>query len=99
MSLSVTDHPTAEWVALTDAFPSEVAVDYMILDRDGCYGQAVTKRPAALGIRDHLIAARSPWQNSHAERLIGSIRQECLDRIIIFGGAHLPSHRPIRPLS
>jgi hypothetical protein len=71
ISLSVTDHPTAEWVArqLTDAFPWDEAPDYMIRDRDGCYGQAVTKRLAAMGIRDHPTAARSPWQNGHADWL------------------------------
>ena len=91
ISLSVTDHPTAEWIArqLTDAFPWDEAPDYMIRDRDGCYGHAVTKRLAAMGIRDHPIAPRSPWQNGHAERLIGSIRRECLDHIVVFGEAHL----------
>jgi transposase InsO family protein len=90
ISLSVTDHPTAEWVArqLTDAFPWDEAPDYMIRDRDGCYGQAVTKRLAAMGIRDHPAAARSPWQNGHAERLIGSIRRECLDHVVVFGETH-----------
>src|SRR5215217_6640095 len=69
ISLSVTDHPTADWIArqLTDAFPWDEAPDYMIRDRDGCYGRAVTKRLAAMGIRDHPIAPRSPWQNGHAE--------------------------------
>ena len=62
----------------------------MIRDRDGCYGQAVTKRLAAMGIRDHPIAPRSPWQNGHAaERLIGSIRRECLDHIVVTGEQHL----------
>ncbi|WP_296350792.1 integrase core domain-containing protein [Reyranella sp.] len=91
ISLSVTDHPTADWIArqLTDAFPWDEAPDYMIRDRDGCYGRAVTKRLAAMGIRDHPIAPRSPWQNGHAERLIGSIRRECLDHTIIIGEAHL----------
>jgi transposase InsO family protein len=90
ISLSVTDHPTAEWIArqITDAFPWDDAPDYMIRDRDGCYGQAVTKRLAAMGIRDHPIAPRSPWQNGHAERLIGSIRRECLDHVVVFGEAH-----------
>jgi transposase InsO family protein len=91
ISLSVTDHPTAEWIArqLTDAFPWDEAPDYMVRDRDKCYGHAVTKRLAAMGIRDHPIAPRSPWQNGHAERLIGSIRRECLDHIVVFGGPHL----------
>ena len=83
ISLSVTDHPTADWIArqLTDAFPWDEAPDYMIRDRDGCYGRAVTKRLAAMGIRDHPIAPRSPWQNGHAERLIGSIRR--LGRLLV----------------
>lgn len=91
ISLGVTDHPTAEWIAcqLTDAFPWDEAPDYMIRDRDGCYGPAVRKRLAAMGIRDHPIAAGAPWQNGHAERLIGSIRRECLDHIVVFGEAHL----------
>ncbi len=91
ISLSVTDHPTAEWIArqITDAFPWDEAPDYMVRDRDKCYGQAVTRRLAAMGIRDHPIAPRSPWQNGHAERLIGSIRRECLDHIVVLGEAHL----------
>src|SRR5712675_2406601 len=91
ISLSVTAHPTAEWIArqITDAFPWDEAPDYLIRDRDASYGQAVTKRLAAMGIRDHPTASRSPWQNGHAERLIGSIRRECLDHIVVFGEAHL----------
>ena len=91
ISLSVTAHPTAEWIArqITDAFPRDEAPDYMIRDRDASYGHAVTKRLAAIGIRDHPIVWRSPWQNGHAERLIGSIRRECLDHIVVFGEAHL----------
>jgi len=91
ISLSVTANPTAEWIArqITEAFPWDEAPDYIIRDRDGSYGQAVTKRLAAMGIRDHPTAARSPWQNGHAERLIGSIRRECLDHIVVFGEAHL----------
>jgi transposase InsO family protein len=91
ISLSVTAHPTADWIArqITDAFPWDEAPEYMIRDRDGCYGQAVTKRLAAMGIRDHPTARRFPWQNGHAERLIGSIRRECLDHIVVFGEAHL----------
>ena len=91
ISLSITAHPTAEWIAqqITDAFPWDEAPNYMIRDRDASYGQAVTKRLAAMGIRDHPIVPRSPWQNGHAERLIGSIRRECLDHIVVFGEAHL----------
>ena len=91
ISLSVTNHPTAEWIArqITEAFPWDSAPTHLIRDRDASYGHAVTKRLAAMGIRDHPIAPRSPWQNGHAERLIGSIRRECLDHIVIFGEAHL----------
>jgi transposase InsO family protein len=91
ISLSVTANPTADWIArqVTDAFPWNEAPDYLIRDRDGSYGHAVTKRLAAMGIRDHPTAALSPWQNGHAERLIGSIRRECLDHIVVFGDAHL----------
>jgi transposase InsO family protein len=74
ISLSVTAHPTAEWIAhqITDAFPWDEAPDHLIRDRDASYGSAVTKRLAAMGIRDHPIAPRSPWQNGHAERSAGS---------------------------
>jgi transposase InsO family protein len=91
ISLSVTDHPTAQWIArqITEAFPWDEAPTHLIRDRDGAYGHAVTRRLAAMGIRDHPIAPSSPWQNGHAERLIGSIRRECLDHVLIFGEAHL----------
>ena len=90
ISLSVTTHPTAEWIArqITEAFPWDSAPIHL-RDRDAAYGLAVTRRLAAMGIRDHPIAPRSPWQNGHAERLIGSIRRECLDHVVIFGEAHL----------
>src|SRR6266404_3660432 len=91
ISLTVTTNPTAEWIArqITDAFPWNEAPDYLIRDRDAAYGHAVTRRLTAMGIRDHPTAARSPWQNGHAERLIGSIRRECLNHIVVFGEAHL----------
>jgi transposase InsO family protein len=91
MSLSVTTNPTAEWIGhqITEAFPWDDVPEHLIRDRDAAYGHAVTKRLAAIGIRDHPTAARSPWQNGHAERLIGSIRRECLDHVVVFGEAHL----------
>ena len=58
-------------------------------DRDKAFGPAYTRRVRAMGIRDHPVAARSPWQNGHVERLIGSIRRECLDHFTVFGEAHL----------
>jgi transposase InsO family protein len=89
--INVTAHPTAEWVArqIAEAFPWNVAPRYMIRDRDRIYGAVVTRRLRAMGIRDKHIAPASPWQNGFAERLIGSIRRECLDHIIVLGEAHL----------
>jgi transposase InsO family protein len=89
--LSVTDHPTAEWIArqITEAFSWDSAPTHLVRDRDASYSHAVTKRLAAMGIQDHPIAPRSPWQNGHAERLIGSIRRECLDHVVVSGESHL----------
>src|ERR1700682_5380903 len=89
--INVTTNPTAEWIArqLTEAFPWDGAPGYMIRDRDRIYGAVVTRRLRAMGIRDKPIGAASPWQNGFAERLIGSIRRECLDHIIVSGEAHL----------
>ncbi|WMT76520.1 integrase core domain-containing protein [Bradyrhizobium sp. Ash2021] len=89
--INVTTNPTAEWVArqITEAFPWDGAPDYMIRDRDRIYGTIVTRRLRAMGIRDKPTAPASPWQNGVAERLIGSIRRECLDHIVVFGEAHL----------
>jgi transposase InsO family protein len=89
--INVTSNPTAEWIArqITEALPWEQAPRYLIRDRDASYGYAVTRRLVAMGIRDRPTAPRSPWQNGHAERLIGSIRRECLDHIVILGEAHL----------
>ena len=88
---NVTGNPTAEWVArqITEAFPWNEAPRYMIRDRDRIYGSVVRRRLRAMGIRDKPIAPASPWQNGFAERLIGSIRRECLDHIVVFGEAHL----------
>ena len=91
VSISVTNNPTAEWIAgqVTDAFPWDEAPRHLIRDRDGAFGPAYTRRIRAMGIRDHPTAPRSPWQNGHVERLIGSIRRESLDHLIVFGDAHL----------
>ena len=88
---NVTSNPTAEWIArqITEAFPWDQAPRYLIRDRDSSYGTIVTQRLRAMGIRDRPIAPRSPWQNGHVERLIGSIRRECLDHVVVFGEAHL----------
>jgi transposase InsO family protein len=89
--INVTAHPTAEWVAhqIAEAFPWNEAPRYMIRDRDIIYGAVGTRRLRAMGIRDKPIAPASPWQNGVAERLIGSVRRECLDDIIVLGEAHL----------
>jgi transposase InsO family protein len=91
VSISVTNNPTAEWIAgqVTDAFPWDEAPRHLIRDRDGAFGPAYTRRIHAMGIRDHPVAPRSPWQNGHVERLIGSIRRESLDHLIVFGEGHL----------
>ena len=89
--INVTTNPTAEWIArqITEAFPWDDAPQYLIRDRDRIYGAVVTRRLRAMGIRDKPTAPASPWQNGFAERLIGSIRRECLDHIVVFGEAHL----------
>ena len=89
--ISVTSHPTAEWIArqITEAFPWNEAPRYLIRDRDRIYGAVVTHRLRAMGIRDKPTALASPWQNGFAERLIGSIRRECVDHIVVLGETHL----------
>src|SRR6266403_1060096 len=89
--ISVTTNPTAERVArqITEAFPWDDAPQYLIRDRDRTYGAVVTRRLRAMGIRDKPTAPASPWQNGFAERLIGSIRRECVDHIIVLGEVHL----------
>src|SRR2546429_7894509 len=89
--INVTAHPTAEWIAqqIVEAFPWNEAPRYLIRDRDAIYGAAVTRRIRAMGIRDKPIAPGSPWQNCFAERLIGSIRRECVDHVIALGEQHL----------
>ncbi len=87
----VTRHPTAEWLArqITEAFPWATAPAYLVRDNDGAYGHVFRSRIRAMGIRDRPISPGSPWQNGYAERLIGTVRRECLDRMLIFGESHL----------
>ena len=89
--ISVTTNPTAEWIAgqVTEAFPWDEAPRHLIRDRDGSFGPAYARRVRAMGIRDRPTAPRSPWQNGQVERLIGSIRRECLDNMVVFGEADL----------
>ena len=87
----VTRHPTAAWLArqITEAFPWALAPAYLVRDNDRAYGQVFITRVTAMGIRDRPISPGSPWQNGIAERLIGTLRRECLDHMVIFSEAHL----------
>ena len=89
--LGVTAHPTAEWIAqqFTESFAWRNAPRYVVRDRDRVYGARFVQRMRAMGIRDRPISPRSPWQNAYAERLIGSIRRDCLDHVVVFGEPHL----------
>ena len=88
---NVTAHPTAPWTAqqIVEAFPFDEAPRYLLRDRDSIYGQVFQQRVRSMGIEQVLIAPRSPWQNPYAERIIGSIRRECLDHVIVISEAHL----------
>jgi putative transposase len=88
---NVTDSPSAIWIGqqIVEAFPWDTAPKYMIRDRDGKYGEEFVRRVESLGIRQVLISTRSPWQNPYVERVIGSIRRECLDHVIVFSERHL----------
>ena len=88
---AVTRYPTAEWLAqqIVEAFPWDTAPIYLVRDNDGAYGHVFIRRVRAMGIRDRPISPRSPWQNPYAERLIGTIRRDCLDHVLISGERHL----------
>src|SRR5499427_5844240 len=87
----VTRHPTAERLArqITEAFPRATAPTYLVRDNDRAYGHVFKSRVRAMGIRDRPISPGSPWQNPYVERLIGTVRRGCLDRMLIFGESHL----------
>ncbi len=91
---NVTEHPTARWTSqqIVNAFHYEESPRFLIRDRDGIYGQDFRERINQMGIEEVIIAPCSPWQNPYCERLIGSIRRECLDHMIVINEAHL---RPI----
>jgi len=88
---AVTEHPTAAWLSrqVTEAFPWDTAPRYLLRDRDASYGSEFCNRIEAMGIMEVRTAPRSPWQNAYVERVIGSIRRECLDHIVIFSERHL----------
>jgi hypothetical protein len=88
---AVTRHPTAEWLAqqIVEAFPWGTAPTYLVRDNDRAYGWAFTNRVRTMGIRDRPISPRSPWQNAYVERVIGTLRRECLDHVLISGERHL----------
>jgi putative transposase len=88
---NVTEYPTTAWSAqpVVDAFPWDEAPRYLLRDRDRVYGTSFRQRVQHMGIEEVLIAPRSPWQNPYVERLIGSIRRECLDYVIVLHERHL----------
>ena len=83
--------PSADWIArqLTEAYGWQQTPRYIVRDRDRVYGDILLKRLRAMGIRDRPISPKSPWQNGYSERLIGSIRRDCLDHVVVFGERHL----------
>jgi putative transposase len=89
--VNITDHPTAQWTAqqIIEAFPWDTAPRYLLRDRDTIYGEVFQHRVANLGIKEVKIAPRSPWQNPYCERLIGSIRRDVLDHVIVLNERHL----------
>ena len=88
---NVTEHPTAQWTAqqIIEAFPWDSAPQYLLRDRDGIYGTQFQRRVKSMGIEEVLTAPRSPWQNAFVKRVIGSIRRECLDHVIVLKERHL----------
>jgi transposase InsO family protein len=88
---NITAAPTAEWTAqqVVNAFPYDTLPKYLLRDRDSIYGSVFVKRVNGMGIQQKLISPRAPWQNPYVERLVGSIRRECLDRVIVFNERQL----------
>ncbi len=91
LHFNVTEQPTAQWTAqpVIEAFPFETAPRYLLRDRDGIYGREFRRRVEGMGIEQVCTAPRSPWQNPYVERLIGSVRRECIDHLIILAEYHL----------
>jgi transposase InsO family protein len=91
LHIEVTDHPSALWLAcqIAEALRFNPAPLFLLRDNDGLYGAAFRDQLRALGLDDRPTMPHSPWQNGHVERLIGSIRRECLDHVVIWNAAHL----------
>jgi putative transposase len=91
LHVNVTDRPSAVWTAhqLIEAFPDDSAPEFLLRDRDAIYGEEFVRRVRRMGIREVRIAPHAPWQNPFVERVIGSIRHECLDHFLILNEAHL----------
>jgi hypothetical protein len=89
--INVTDTPTAQWTAqqLVEAFPWGTAPRYLLRDRDAVYGVVFSSRAQAMGIHEVKTAPQSPWQNPYVERLIGTLRRECLDHMVVLNETHL----------
>ena len=87
----VTAHPSADWVPqqIREAFPRDTAPRYLIRDRDGAYGQSLRSTVLAMGVEEVVTTPRSPWQNPYVEHLIGSMRRECLNHVIVLNERHL----------
>jgi len=94
LHFAVTAHPTAEWTAqqLREAFPWDTAPRYLLRDRDRIFGKDVVDQIKAMGIKQVLSTPRSPWQRAYVERVIGTIRRECLDHVIVLGERSLCRH-------
>ena len=88
---NVTESPTAKWTAqqIVEAFPWDSAPKYLLRDRDGIYGAGFSGRVRSMGIREVKSAPRSPWQNPYAERLVGTLRRDCIDHVIVLSENHL----------
>ena len=91
LHFNVTEHPTSNWVAqqIIEAFADRAPARYLIRDRDSVYGNQVHDRLQSLLIEEVITAAQSPWQNAYAERLIGSIRRECKNHLVVLSARHL----------
>ena len=91
LHFNVTTHPTAEWTArqIVEAVAEEALPRFLVRDRDKVYGERFRRVTEVLRIEEVITAARSPWQNAYAERLIGSLQRECLDYVIVLDERHL----------